>query len=110
MRSEEAMMQYLDNHRTDCHGAISSNSCRRGAGASSINIPILRMNRSSEEAAIEDLSTKIRNYNEAGPFLTHLPEFIAGTKGAVAQYQKKLPEFGLLLKPVLVGGAVDKTG
>ena len=40
------------------------------------------------------LSRKIDAYDEAGPFMTHLPHFVYLIKYIVSQYQKKLPEFG----------------
>jgi len=55
------------------------------------------------------LDQLIKDYDQRGPFLTHLPQFIYLAKYAIKQYQKKLPEFGLLVRPLLVGGAVDNT-
>ena len=45
-------------------------------------------------ANISSLSRKIYAFCEAGPFLTHLPQFVYLIKYIVSQYQKKLPEFG----------------
>jgi hypothetical protein len=85
---------------------------------------VLKTESKTSNKTFTILSNKIDEYCEAGPFLTHLPQFVYGAKYVISQYQKKLPEFGyykifyipginllfrVLMKPVLVGGAVDKT-
>ena len=40
------------------------------------------------------LSSKIAEYCETGPFLTHLSQFIYAAQYVINQYQKKLPIFG----------------
>ena len=44
--------------------------------------------------ALSILSNKINDYCEAGPFLTHLPQFVYGLEYIIRQYHKKLPENG----------------
>ena len=48
----------------------------------------------STMSALSTLSQKISDYCEAGPFMTHLPQFVYSAKYVTRQYQKKLPEFG----------------
>ena len=45
-------------------------------------------------STLSTLSQKISDYCEAGPFMTHLPQFVYSAKYVTRQYQKKLPEFG----------------
>ena len=39
------------------------------------------------------LGEMISEYNEVGPYLTHLPQYVFGVKYLINQYRKKLPEF-----------------
>ena len=75
----------------------SSNSKSSDLGSSTISsTKRLNTNNSSSSRKITDLTQKINNYNEAGPFLTHLPQFVFAAKHVIKQYQKKLPEFGYM--------------
>ena len=53
-----------------------------------------KTNQTEKPREHSTLSKKIEEYDETGPFLTHLPEFIYLIKYVISQYQKKLPLFG----------------
>ena len=53
-----------------------------------------RMGTTENTQDHSQLSDKIAEYCETGPFLTHLPQFIFGAKYVISQYQKKIPIFG----------------
>ena len=55
---------------------------------------LFETNSKTSNNALSILSNKINGYCEAGPFLTHLPQFVYGAKYVISQYQKKLPEMG----------------
>ena len=55
---------------------------------------LFETNSKTSNKALSILSNKINEYCEAGPFVTHLPQFVYGLKYVIRQYQMKLPEFG----------------
>ena len=73
----------------------SSDSKKSYSGPSDISVErILITEAKTSNIALSTLSKKIDEYCEAGPFITHLPQFVYGLKYVIRQYQKKLPEFG----------------
>ena len=74
---------------------ISSNVKKSYSEPSEFSMERLSKTKSkTSNKALSILSNKINEYCEAGPFVTHLPQFVYGLKYVIRQYQMKLPEFG----------------